>query len=45
MRDSLFGLVLDQGDDHAIEVEEEHDEMEAELNERFLHRKLDRVTR
>lgn len=29
-------LVADEGDDHAVEVEEEHDEVEAELDERFL---------
>ena len=34
---SLFGLVLDQGDDHAVEVEEEHDEVESELDEGLLH--------
>jgi len=26
-------LVADEGDDHAVEVEEEHDEVEAELDE------------
>lgn len=30
-------LVLDQADDHRVEVEEEHDEVEAELDERFLY--------
>lgn len=29
-------LVADQGDDHAVEVEEEHQEVEAQLDERFL---------
>lgn len=29
-------LVSDEGYNHAVEVEEEHDEMEAELDERFL---------
>ena len=29
-------LVLDERDNHAVEVEEEHDQMEAELDERFL---------
>ena len=32
----LVSLVLDKGDDHAVEVEEEQDEMEAELREGFL---------
>lgn len=31
-----MGFVLDQGDDHAVEVKEEQDEMETELGERFL---------
>jgi len=30
------GLVPDQGDDHAVEVEKEHDEVETELDEGFL---------
>jgi hypothetical protein len=30
-------LIADQGNDHAVEVEEEHEEMEAELDERFLY--------
>jgi hypothetical protein len=30
------GLVPDQGDDHAVEVEEEHEQVEAKLEERFL---------
>lgn len=29
-------LIADQGHDHAVEVEEEHQEVEAELDERFL---------
>ena len=29
----LVGLVLDQSDNHAVEVEEEHDEVESELGE------------
>ena len=33
---SLVRLVADKGDDHAVEVEEEHDEVEAELDEGFL---------
>jgi hypothetical protein len=33
---SLVGFVADKGNDHAVEVEEEHDEMEAELDEGFL---------
>lgn len=33
---SLVRLVADEGDDHAVEVEEEHDEVEAELDEGFL---------
>jgi len=32
----LVGLVPDQGDDHAVEVEKEHDEVETELDEGFL---------
>jgi hypothetical protein len=30
---ALVCLILDKGDDHAIQVEEEHDEMETELEE------------
>ena len=33
---ALVGLVLNQGDDHAVEVKEEQDEVETELGERFL---------
>ena len=29
-------FVADQGDDHAVEVEEEHDQVEAEFDEGFL---------
>jgi hypothetical protein len=29
-------LVLDQSHNHAVKVEEEHDEVEAELRKRFL---------
>jgi len=29
-------LIADQGNDHRVEVEEEHDKMETELDERFL---------
>jgi hypothetical protein len=29
-------LVADEGDNHAVEVEEEHDQVKAELDERFL---------
>ena len=36
----LVRLVLDEGDDHAVEVEEEQDEVEAELRERFLLRSV-----
>jgi hypothetical protein len=32
----LVRLVADEGNDHAVEVEEEHDEVEAELDEGFL---------
>ena len=32
----LFGLVPDEGYNHAVEVEEKHDEVEAKLDERFL---------
>lgn len=33
---ALVALILDQGDDHAVQVEEEHDEVEAELDEGLL---------
>jgi hypothetical protein len=29
-------LVADESDDHAVEVEEEHNEVETQLDERFL---------
>jgi len=29
----LVGFVLDQGDNHAVQVEEEHDQVEAKLGE------------
>lgn len=32
----LVGLVADKSNDHAVEVEEEHQEVETQLNERFL---------
>lgn len=32
-----MGLVPDEGDDHAVQIEEEEDQMEAELGERFLN--------
>ena len=35
---SLFGLVTDESDNHAVEVEEKHDEVEAKLDEGFLSR-------
>lgn len=31
-----MGLVLDQGDDHAVQVEEEEDKVETEFGEGFL---------
>lgn len=34
---SLRGLIADEGDDHAVEVEEEHDKVKAQLEERLLH--------
>jgi hypothetical protein len=33
---SLVGLVPDKSNNHAVEVKEEHDQMEAELDERLL---------
>jgi hypothetical protein len=33
----LVGLVPDQRHDHAVEVEEEHDEVETELDEGLLY--------
>jgi hypothetical protein len=32
----LVRLVADKGDDHAVEVEEEHEQVETQLDERFL---------
>jgi hypothetical protein len=32
----LVGLVADEGNDHAVEVEEEHQQVETQLDERFL---------
>lgn len=34
----LVGLVADEGDDHAVQVEEEHQQVETQLDERFLAR-------
>lgn len=31
-----MAFVADEGDDHAVQVEEEHQEVEAQLDERFL---------
>lgn len=36
----LVRLVLDQGNDHAVKIEEEHDKVEPELDERFLDGEL-----
>lgn len=33
-----MGLVADEGDDHAVQVEEEHQQVETQLDERFLAR-------
>lgn len=33
---SLSSLIPNQGDDHRVEVEEEHEQVKAELNERLL---------
>jgi hypothetical protein len=32
----LGGLIADEGDNHAVKVEEEHDQVEAKLDEGFL---------
>lgn len=32
----LFAFLANEGDDHAVQVEEEHDQVEAKFNERFL---------
>ena len=37
-RSHLGGLVSDKSNDHAVEVEEEHDQVETQLEERFLSR-------
>jgi hypothetical protein len=34
----LVGLVADESNDHAVQVEEEHQEVESQLDERFLER-------
>ena len=34
----LVRLVADEGDDHAVQVEEEHQQVETQLDERFLAR-------
>ena len=36
---SLMRFVADQGHNHAVQVEEEHQEVETELDEGFLKRK------
>ena len=36
VRELLVRLVSDEGNDHAVQVEEEHDQVEAQLDERFL---------
>lgn len=33
----LMGFVADQRNDHAVQVEEEHQEVETQLDERFLY--------
>lgn len=38
-RARLLGVVTDQCNDHAVEVEEEHEKMEAQLDEGFLYAK------
>lgn len=37
---NLRRLVADEGDNHAVKVEEEHEKMEAELDKRLLQRGL-----
>ena len=32
----LVGLVANKGDNHAVEVEEEHEQVETQLDKRFL---------
>jgi hypothetical protein len=34
----LVRLVADKGNDHAVQVEEEHQQVETQLDEGFLHR-------
>ena len=36
----LGGILADEGDDHAVEIEEEHDQVETELEEGFLRRQV-----
>lgn len=36
-----MGLIPDEGNDHAVEVEEEHDQMKTELDEGFLRMSSD----
>jgi hypothetical protein len=31
------GFIADEGDNHAVEVEEEHEQVESELDEGFLY--------
>lgn len=35
-RPCLVRFVADEGDDHAVEVKEEHEQVETQLDERFL---------
>jgi hypothetical protein len=37
-------LVADESDDHAVQVEEEHQEVETKLDEGFLHTTKPRVS-
>lgn len=41
---SLVRLVPDQSDDHAIQVEEEHQEVEAQLDKGFLKHILEQFS-
>lgn len=43
LRAESVRLVADQGNDHAVEVEEEHQEVEAELDEGFLYSRLEYI--
>lgn len=36
----LVGLVADEGNNHAVEVEEEHEQVKGQLDEGFLSRRL-----